>query len=271
MTRRAGQRGSAYLLAVWGSLALAVVAMLVLSLATSTADRARLDRARALAEAAADGLVQRAVFALLDPAERGRLPRDGTPVEADHLGHRTRLSIQDVRGLADLNQAEPAFLAALFRQVGLAEGDAARAVEALVALRRPAEGRADKPAGLRHASVLAELPGVTAEQLKALLPLVTVHSGSATIDPFSAPAPVLAAATGAPAGEVQAFLLARRAGAAIIPPDSFRKGPLAVSDGQTFVLVAEVLDSDGAVIVRRRATVALAPGGGHPYRFLEYR
>ena len=267
--RRSRQRGSAYLIALGGCLGLAVVAVMVLAFATRLVDRAVGVQDLTRAEAVADGLLHRAVFALLDEGERGRLPRDGTPLEADFLGHRTRLSIQDVRGLVDLNAVEPDLLRALFERVGLSPRQMEQAVEALLEMRRPRSGDIAQP--LVHATALDRLPGLEGPTKDRLLPLVTVHSGAATIDPWSAPGPVLEAATGAPAEEVAAFLLARRAGAGIAPPESFARGPFAISDGRVFALLAEVLGEDGRTLVRRRAVVRLAPVGPTPYRFLEYR
>lgn len=124
---------------------------------------------------------------------------DGRRYDWTFDGHAIELRITDEAGKVDLNQAEPALLAALLRTLAVEPSRAAVLATAIVDHRTPRDGSA-ADAGTRVAAArrfvvideLQQLPGIDATLYQALRPLVTVH-GRAQPEPRVAPAPVLQA------------------------------------------------------------------------------
>ncbi len=252
---RPQQKGSAYVLILWAFVLLSVTASLVLARADHLVSDGTRIKERAQARAVADGLLARGFFTLLDRAERARLPADGTPVEAVFLDHVTRLSIQDEYGRADLNTADPVLLQALFEQAGFSSRDSEALTQDLEELRR-ADGFHSHDGLIRHESALLDLPGMTEDAYGALSPLVTVHTRTATIDPWAAPVPVLLAVSGPGGRDIEAFAAARRLARKPALPQALANGPFAQSPGRLFRVRAEV-DTPGGGTVVREAVVAL--------------
>jgi general secretion pathway protein K len=269
-------RGGGYVLMVWAVVALATIALAAQAVADRTLGRAVRATEVVAAEAVADGLLARGLFALLDPEERARLPRDDTPVEAEFLGRRTRLAVQDLAGLVNPNLAEPPMIEALFGLAGLDPDAARRATEALVRRRAPEEGAQSEAGPLRDLDALRPLPGMTPMAHRQLVGWMTLATAAAVVDPIAAPAPVLRAA-GLSGAEVAALVLARRTQPDPTLPESVRSGPFARSPGRVFRLTASVLDGPaggtgpGHTLITRRMEVVLAPGSLLAYRLIDLR
>lgn len=251
-------RGFAALAALWGLAAMALLALALVAMARTDTRRAAHALAQARADAVAEGLLHRAAFALL--TGQSPLPPDGTVIEGTHLGLATRLSAQDVRGLIDLNAAPPEVMERrLEAEPDLQAAPRARLLEAWGKQR----GHFTEP------GQFATLPGMSPDLYARIAPDLTL-SGAATIDPWRAPPPVLAAATGAPPDVIDRFLADRaRDPATPLPPDFPREG-LDASDGRRLWLRATARDPAGAV-AEHAALLTLDPGGTPPYRFAAWQ
>ncbi|MGA7328570.1 MAG: hypothetical protein WBX25_29795 [Rhodomicrobium sp.] len=155
------------------------------------------------------------------------------------------IHITNERAFIDLNKASVATLSSLFVSVGVDKAEAAAlagavedwrggsASQNLSAAASPNtfakdpltrvnglasdDGREipQKKVGTRyflHPAQLASIPGFTHDVTSAILPLVTVASGSNEINPFIAPIGVLKALPGVTASAAEAFVAARDAG-----------------------------------------------------------
>ena len=179
-TRRA-EDGFALLIVLW---TLVLLTLLVSGLAASGRGEVKLAenlRDAAVAEAAADGAAQEAIFRLA----AGQWPPAGVPREL-HIGDAlVTVRIQDEHDLVNPNNAPPALLAALLRTVG-ANGVAAQALAGEIVEYR-SRGGADPSvyiaAGLpygpamrdfRDVAELRLVPGMTPDLLVRLAPHLSV-------------------------------------------------------------------------------------------------
>jgi len=137
-----------------------------------------------------------------------------------------RVRLDDEGGRIDIGKAPLDVLAALLRSVGADDPDAiARAIVEFrkpqtdaqagsnAPAQRPPPGAGDGPAAapdsiLTDAADLLPVPGMRPQWASAIAPLVTVY-GNETVNPMSAPAPVLAA-LGIDQNRLAAFLNQRR-------------------------------------------------------------
>jgi len=260
--RRRSTRGSAYLYALWGVFALSVLAVAAQGLTATLIGRASDVAAEAEALPVADALITRTLFALLDDAERARLPLDGTVIEARFEGRETRLQVQNVDGLINLNQAGIAVLRGLFEAAGEDAPEAARLAERLVEARRE---RAFAAPGDIQGLDGQGLDGISPALFARIAPALTVQGFNAAVDPWSAPRLVLRAVTGASESEIDAFILARRQSPEAATPEAFAGAPLVRSSARIVRLEAEVLQGR-RVAARRVMVVRLEPRG---YTLLE--
>jgi hypothetical protein len=213
-----GERGAALLAALAGLAALGAIAAAALPPASGAVLRAGMAVERAAAERVAEAAIHRAIAALASPSERARLPRDGTVLETRFLGARLRLWAQDAGGLVDLAGADAATLAGLAEATGAPRAQAARIAEALLAARQAALS-AGRPAFASPEAALDAVAEADRAVLAAALPYATVGDGRPTVDLWTAPAPALAAASGAALADAQAFVARRAAlGRAAGPP-----------------------------------------------------
>jgi general secretion pathway protein K len=170
-------------------------------------------------------------------------------------------SISDEGGKVDLNTAPAELVEALAR--GIAPSGGAAAAKAIVAARENAAARAaagpDGPQRKVFRTVLDldRIEGIDRRILALLLPLVTVHSGSAGIDPDVAP-PALVAAL-APGGAASP----REARRAIAPVFT------ATSEGRTFLVSVDATVAGARV--SRETIVEMTPEAGMPYGIHETR
>ena len=229
LRRKAGrhrQSGVVLVAVLWLVLLLSVIAV---ALARGTGREAQIVRnelSRAQARALADAAVHRAVLGIIETDFGSQWRGDGRTYLWRFAGGMARISIRDVAGLVDLNQAPEAVLRGLFVALGSDPRQAAALADAIADFRDPndlrrlngAEDRdyfaAGYPAGAKDAPF--EMPeelrlvyGMTPVLYRRSRPFVTVHARSPVVDPASAPATVLLAVPGVTPGEVEAFLARR--------------------------------------------------------------
>jgi general secretion pathway protein K len=131
-----------------------------------------------------------------------------------------RLRLADEGGRIDIGKAPVEVLAGLLRSVGADDADAIAGQ--IVKWRKPEAVQAPLPAAgtaptapaesvLTDVADLLQVPGMRPQWVAAMAPLVTVF-GSETVNPMSAPPPVLAALPGIDQNRLSAFLDQRRLG-----------------------------------------------------------
>ena len=179
-------------------------------------------------EAAADGLLQGGVTAagfLLVGAKRDIESVDGLTLR--FRAGTVRLTAADEGGRINLNLAPPELLAGLYVAVGgtsldpvsfagrvsdWRDDDVEPSQGGAEAAEYESEGLGYRPANrpFRSVAELRLLLGLSRSDLNRLEPLLTVHSGQATIDPMSASATVLRAIPNIQRTEVESLIGARR-------------------------------------------------------------
>lgn len=209
------------------------------------AARYRASEASHLAERARAEMLARAGIAigLLDllakpssPPSPGRSGRDGRPVLCTLGGSRVAISVADEGGKIDLNTAAPALLARVLNRLSPDGQTGSRVMRGILDLREAAAA-AQRARGIASPDATAfrtifefdQVPGVDQRLFRAMMPLVTAHSGSPGFDAEVAPMAVLAAVV--PEGA-----LASRSEAGGRLPPSY----LTASPGKTFVVGSEV-------------------------------
>lgn len=200
---------------------------------------------RARAESMAGIGVNVAILDLLTSFSAGadqstRFIANGTPVLCRLGGDATlAIAVFDEGGKVDLNAAEPELLDALLRGVA-SEGrsSAQQIVKGILGAREKAVASADSqnptpPPAFKSVFELDQLPGMSRDLLRALVPLVTVHSHSPGVSPRVASADVLKAVTPPrrPGREVPSYFVAD-------PP------------GRAFLIASEALMPSGARFAR---------------------
>jgi general secretion pathway protein K len=201
------QRGFALLIVLWTLVLLTLLETQLVKMGRGETQLAANLRGAAIAEAAADGAVEEAIFHLLDTSSR-RWIADGSV----HLirGPRTvvEVRVEDEAGKVNPNIASEGLLRALLRLIGADADTAASLTKAIVDRRtksaepgstdaKAAQGTAgasDEPPGALFESVdeLGEIPGMTAELVAGLRPHLSVYTKT---DPLRSTAdPVVATA-----------------------------------------------------------------------------
>jgi general secretion pathway protein K len=208
MNHRIGQRGFALLIVLW---TLAILSLIGADLVATSRQETRLARNMldaAAAEAAADGAVQQAIFALLAPPPRHWRP-DGRVRVLREGPNLIELRIEDEGGKVNVNFAPVELLQSLLLQLGSDPQTAANVAAAIddwrttrpqpvapaaTLVRNVAAGRDYAPPGAPFESLdeLAGVLGMTPAWLALLRPHVTLYSDA---DPDgSSTDPVVAAA-----------------------------------------------------------------------------
>jgi general secretion pathway protein K len=200
---------------------------------------------RARAEMLAKAGVTLGLFDLLTrpspAASSGRFGRDGTAVMCTLDGSRAAISVADEGGKIDLNTAVPALLAAVLGRVAQDRQAGSLVMRSILDLREAA-AEAQRARGVASPDATAfrtvfefgQVPGVDQRLFRAMLPLVTAHSGSAGFDADVAPMALLAAVAS------DGSSMSRAEAGGRLPP-SYQ----AASPGRTFVISSEVLTGSG--------------------------
>ena len=267
---------------IWGVALLAVIATSFLSagnvsyrLARNVAERARTD---AIAEAA----VSRAVLALLDPRPDSRWRADGAAQQFRFEGAQVTLRIQDELGRIDLNHADGALLAGLFRSAGLDAAAAGSLADKVLDWRDAsplkrldgakdadyrAAGRDYRPRNGPFQSVdeLRLVLGMTPQLFERVAPALTVYSGKQFIDPQVAPREALSALPTMNTESIASLLAARTQGNAADSPSA----SASLIHGRAFSIRAEIEQASGASA--REAVVRLTGDPGKPFWLLSWK
>lgn len=261
----------------------ALIALLAGAFAAETHARAR--HARVVADAAAakamaEGAVWRTIFTLAGtlPMDE-RLRHDGVPIRWEARQGEVLVAVQAEAGRIDLNRADAALLDAVLAGVEPDERTRLAMVDAVLDwrdaddLRRVhgaeaedyrRDGLAWLPANRPFADVreLALVRGFRPEQVERLRPMLTVHSGSGTVDRRVAPPEVLLALPGATAGEVDSWLARRDS------EFGAQRGPVRVGTGP--YEVRAMARTESGVAYAARAVVRVRRGQAVPYAILEW-
>jgi general secretion pathway protein K len=231
--------------------------------ASHLAERAR---AEMLAKAGVTlGLLDLLAGSTTAPTSR-RFGRDGNAVICTLAGSRIAISVADEGGKIDLNTAAPALLATVLGRVAPDRQAGSLVMKGILELREAA-AEAQRARGIALPDAVAfrtvfefgQVPGVDQRLLRAMLPLVTAHSGSTGLDAEVAPMAVLAALT--PDGSA----MSRAAAGARLPPSY-----LAASPGRAFVISSEVMTALGAHY-SQEAVVELSADLPDGYAIREWR
>ncbi len=277
MPRRDGERGAALLIVLWMLLLLSLLAAAFLSTTRSDLAISRNLIESARARELADAGVARAVLAISDADPKRRWREDGTRYEWRFGGGTIAVAIVGESGKIDLNAAPEPVLESLFRRAGADAAASLRLADEALSRRATlppariaaASGAID-PGEPAFATIedLGSLPGIAASVLQAALPLVTVYSRAATVDPDTVPRDVLLALPGASATDVQQFIAAREAqaagtGPALAAPPSLAPY-LAAAMASAVTITADARTDTGARFVRA-ALVFLRDVRGRPF------
>lgn len=226
-TRQQGQQGMALVVTLWVLTLLSLVAAAFMA-DTRTASKVAGNLVEnAKAEALADAGVYRAIAGLLDPNPARRPRVDGATYRWIFGGGEILISIQDEAGKIDLNRASNQLMEGLFLSVGTepeaakklvqgirdfadednvtnsdgAEDDEYRAAELL-------DGAKDAP--FDSVAELQQVLGMNLDLYDRVAPVLTVYSGSRSLNPTTAPREALLALPGATHEQVDAVIAARR-------------------------------------------------------------
>lgn len=258
------QRGFALLIVLW---TMVLLALLVTQLTAAGRSEAQLTanlRGAAIAEAAADGAVQEAVFHLLDTSPRHWFA-DGSPHPLRLPGASAVVRLDNQAGLVNPNAASLALLTALLAASGADGQTAAHVAAAILAWRMPAgqgppdgaglaayraAGRDYGPPGAAFQSLdeLGRVLGMTPALLAALRPHLSLDHDRDPDPPAADPvvAQALASVTG------------------LMPQPG-------LSRDETAVAITATAAGPGHARFTRRAVVRLGAGtSGAPFQVMEW-
>src|SRR5262245_41978492 len=221
------QQGMALVVTLWVLTLLSLVAAAFMADSRTTSKLARNLVENAKAEALADAGVYRAIAALLDPDPARQPAVDGTSYRWKFGGGEILISIQDEAGKIDLNSAADKLIEGLFLSVGTEPERAKKLVQAIRDFSDADETKNDdgaedddyRAAGLVNGAKdgpfdsvaeLQQVLGMNLELYGRVAAVLTVYSGSESIDPMTAPREALLAMPGATRDQVDAVIAARR-------------------------------------------------------------
>lgn len=286
------QRGIALVLVIWVTTLLLVIAGSFLYAMRTDARAARNAAQIARGEALAQAAVSRAAIELFKPVMGQDVwRRDSEPRRWVFEGLEVTVRLSDESAKIDINTANNELLKSLFRSAGASEEDATKMVDSVLDWRdgdslKRLHG-AEEPdyarAGMRglpgntpfqSTEELQLVLGVTAEVYQRIVPMITVYSRQAGVNPHVAPRTVLMTIPGITAEAVDAYLAerqaARREGR---PAPAFSAaGPYASYLMTSAASVAVDVVLDGGIKVSRDAVVLASPQfPRRPYTFLSWR
>ncbi len=261
-------RGFALLIVLWWTVLLAMLGTQLTASGRLDAQRAGNLRAAAVAEAAADGVLQEAIFHVLDGSPAG-WAADGVTHIVPVIGGVARVEVRSEAAKIGLNQASPALLAALLTRLGTDRRQSAALADAILdwrtATARPRKLGAKAPeyraAGLGYAppnsdfeslDELGLVRGMTPELVARLTPYISVFQ---TGDPDLTVADAVVRLAAADAGDV-----------AVDP--AIRAG---LSDGEApaVAVMVAVEMADGAKALHRTVIRLAADAARHPFQILD--
>lgn len=290
MNQHKSQSGVALILVLWVSVLLTVIA-------SSFAYATRTDmgvlanqNARALAAAAADAGVHRAIAETYRPFP---VPygwkQDGMTHEFDFGEARVRVSMADESAKIDINDGSPLLLKGLFLSQGLSDADSNQLADAIQDWRDPdslvrpngAEEDYYREAGLpqrppnspfQTIEELRLVRGMTPELFRRIEPMITIYSRQAGINLATASRAVLMSIPEISAAQVDAYVAAREAARlALQPPPPFPPGQAfaAVPNLVGIQIISEATLGDARF--ERFAIVRVTRDPRRPYAFLSWK
>lgn len=292
--RSTGQRegGIALILVIWVVTLLLVIAGSFLYAMRTDARAARNAALIARGDAIAQAAVSRALYELFKPQGGGLVwKRDGTPREWSFDGATVTIRFADESAKIDINTANNELLRGLFRSAGMGEEEAAKLLDAVLdwrdqdSLKRP--NGAEEPdyvqAGLKgrpanHPFLSTEelqlVLGMRPEVYQRIMPMITVYSRQAGVNPHVAERAVLLAIPAIQEEQVDAFLAereqARREGR--LPPILLAAGAYGSYGQLAAVTVRADVSLDEGISLSREAVAMLTPQfSRRPYAFLAWR
>jgi general secretion pathway protein K len=254
---------------------LSAIAVSFLNVGATSYQLARNNVEAARLEAVIDAAIVRAVLGILDPRAERRWPVDGTPRDFTFESQRMQIAIQDELGRIDLNQADHALIAALFRSLGLSINEATDLADEVIDWRTTGPRTTSVPvetetgaAGLPYlprkgpfqsVDELRLLKGMTPDLYRRAKPALTVYSGHPFPDPQFAPAQVLGALPGQTRETAAAVRAAHGIHATTIP--------LGVAlGGRAFSIRVEIAQPEGTLT--REVAIRLTDDPSRPYWLL---
>ena len=284
------ERGFALLLVIWVVALLAVLAAGVAADSSSEAIIARNRMDVAQAQAIADAGVALAIEGLLDPNPATRWPTDGRVRQARFAGGTIAIMLQDEGGKIDVNAAPLDLIGGLANEFGVSSDGRAALLDSIAARRAMAQSATAPPAArffgaadlytadiatlpFADLSELRLLPGLPPAAFERMVPYLTVFSGSATIDPLTAPRAALLAVPGISPQEVEFYLEARDQSASGIEKPALSGVDRYVQVGALHaVTITAQATTPSGVSFSREAVVLISPNlPQRPYRILSWR
>jgi general secretion pathway protein K len=300
MSRRNGQRGMVLLTVLWAIALCSALAMATSTTFRSLAGIVGIDRERVQADALLTAGLETAAGMVAAMRDAPLVAR-GTTITLST--GQVRVSVSDEGGRIDIGKAPVELLASLLRYVGAEDEDASVLAKRIVELRgpdqqgrsadaakSPAEKRdqsaansdrpdakpdqpaASAPAPFTDVRQLASVPGMRADWMAAMAPLITVY-GSDGVNPLTAPVAVLRSLPSVDEARLETFLEMRRA--PLVDPErlAFLLGPaqkyMKVQPRQV-VAVDLVAGTRGGYTAKAKAFIVLLPDDKQPYRVLAW-
>ncbi len=285
------QHGIALVLVLWMTTLLTVIAAsFVFGMRTNTI-LAQNMKTSARAEALADAGVQRAFLEMFKSfIDKKRWKGDGTEHQWEFVGGKVNVSLLDVSGKIDINNASDLLLKGLLKSAGMDDEKSAAMLDAIVDWRDPddlkrlngAEEAEYQDAGLKHKP--ANAPFETVEELQRVLGMtpalyasladaLTVDSHQAGINAVIASRQVLLALPNADAAQVDAYIALRQealANNAIVPVFLPAAALVAGDNGSVYSVRAEAILPDGGTFIRE-TVVRINQGAVRKFAFMSWK
>jgi general secretion pathway protein K len=276
----------ALIVVLWGVALLSVIATSFLTSGGTSYRIARQAIDVAQVDAIGEGAVARAVLALADARAEPRWRVDGSTQRIELFGLAIGISIQDELGRIDINHADGALLARVFRAAGLDEDGSARLTDKILDWRDTNPGRRlnganaqdYRAAGYSHAprkgafqgvDELKLVMGMTPDLYRRVEPALTVYSGSQFFDQRVAPREALLALPGMDAAKVAAMLAARAQENVQGTVQPNVQMPAVSLAGRAFTIRSEIERPTGLQV--REAVVRLTDDPARPYWVLNWK
>lgn len=271
----ADQRGFILIVVLWVVVLLAIIAAAFTRSVQGFVREAAGSSRVAEAQAMADGGAELVAYEFAAGRARRRFAADGSPLRCRFADRGTlQITVQDTSGRVNVNFAEPRLLAALFAGVGVSAEDAVRYGDRIADYRdgddEPSTGGAERDqylaAGLTHGPKnaafdslleLSQVLGIDPAAASAVMPYVTLHSGSGKLNP-AAISPRLTAVINA--GLQKLPLASQNSLFGDILPAEF----ITTDEAATFALSIVALPDRGGAFEREAILALPAPANPRP-------